>query len=227
MIRAVTVTSLVTLLMLVLYLPSSHAPEQFLAQLRIEHERTQAFWGMETAERILDRMLTLQRHALTHSPVPAPTGAPTGALTAATTSAPTSASTGAPEQNRMASAVAHEMAQVNARLFNNRYFRSIDALLALAAYRLATLLEWLPAWWIVGAALLLDALLERALKAKELRSHDPELFALYASVAILLMCSCVLAFVWSWSLPPLLWAAIPPAIALVAARATSHFHKRP
>ena len=43
MIRVVAVVSLLCLLVLVLYLPSAHPPERFLAQLRIEHQATAAF----------------------------------------------------------------------------------------------------------------------------------------------------------------------------------------
>ena len=53
MIRVVAVVSLVCLLVLVLYLPSAHPPERFLAQLRTEHEATAAYWGDAPALRIL------------------------------------------------------------------------------------------------------------------------------------------------------------------------------
>ena len=43
MIRAVAILSLVSLLVLVLYLPSAHPPERFIAQLRAEHDATVAF----------------------------------------------------------------------------------------------------------------------------------------------------------------------------------------
>ena len=42
MIRAVAVLSLLVLLVLVLYAPSAHPPERFLAQLRAEHEAATA-----------------------------------------------------------------------------------------------------------------------------------------------------------------------------------------
>ena len=47
MIRAVAVLSLLVLLVLVLYVPSAHPPERFLAQLRAEHEAAAAYWGAE------------------------------------------------------------------------------------------------------------------------------------------------------------------------------------
>ena len=59
MIRAVAVLSLLVLLVLVLYLPSAHPPERFLAQLRAEHELATAYWGAEPASHLLDRALAM------------------------------------------------------------------------------------------------------------------------------------------------------------------------
>lgn len=206
MIRIVAVLSLTTLLLLVLYLPSAHPPERFVQQLREEHQRTGDFWGLPAAQHIFERMMALQAEALAVSPVPSASQAPGSA--------------------GVDKAVAHEMAQVNRRLFNSPYFRSIDALLVLASYRLAALLQWLPACGVLAFALLADAFLERAAKAKEFRQHDPEMFALYVSIAILTLCASVLAMVWPWPLHPASWAAAPILVAVVLSRAIAHFHRR-
>lgn len=207
MIRVVTLTSLTALLLLVLYLPSAHAPERFLQQLRQEHERAGEVWGPAIAGQIMERMLAIEAQGLAASPVPRAASGPS------------------PLQADQA--VVREMAQVNQRLFNSPYFRSIDALLALAAYRLAALLEWLPKSMIFAIALLVDALIERAIKAKEFRHHDPEMFALYACLAIVLLCASVLSMVWPWAAPPMLWACIPIGMALLLSRAIAHFHRHP
>ena len=60
MIRVVAVSSLLALLILVLYVPSAHPPQRFLNQIRIEHEATSAFWGAEPAVRILSRGMQMQ-----------------------------------------------------------------------------------------------------------------------------------------------------------------------
>ena len=138
-----------------------------------------------------------------------------------------SSTSDAPDTAGVDKAVATEMAQVNRRLFNSPYFRSIDALLALASYRLAALLQWLPPCWVLALALVIDAFLERVAKAKEFRQHDPEMFALYVSIAILTLCASLLAMVWPWTLHPLAWAAVPVVVAVVLSRAISHFHRRP
>ena len=55
MIRAVAVLSLLTVLVLVLYIPSANPPERFLAQLHAEHEIAAVYWGVEPAARMLER----------------------------------------------------------------------------------------------------------------------------------------------------------------------------
>jgi len=47
-------------------------------------------------------------------------------------------------------AVARDLATVNQCLFNNAYFRSIDALL-LTSFRFATLIKWLS--WLLAIAI--------------------------------------------------------------------------
>ena len=206
MIRVVAVVSLLCLLVLVLYLPSAHPPERFLAQLRIEHQATAAFWGDAPALRILSRALGMQDSARQASPVPS-----------AAAALPSSA---------LGGAVAHEMASVNQRLFDNAYFRSIDALVLLAAFRLSTLLEWLP--WVAAFALavLADGLIARLIKSKEFRHHDPELFALYACLAIVVACATVVGLVVPVTLHPLVMPGVPIAISVLMSRAVASFHRR-
>lgn len=122
--------------------------------------------------------------------------------------------------------MAHEMASVNQRLFDNAYFRSIDALVLLAAFRLSTLLEWLP--WLAAFALavLADGWVVRLIKSKEFKQHDPELFALYACLAIVVACATVVGFVVPLTLHPLVMPAIPIAISALLSRALASFHRR-
>ena len=70
MIRAVAVLSLLVLLVLVLYVPSAHPPERFLAQLRAEHEAATAYWGAEPATRMLDRAMRMQDSTAQVTPIP-------------------------------------------------------------------------------------------------------------------------------------------------------------
>jgi Domain of unknown function (DUF4400) len=206
MIRAVAVLSLVSLLVLVLYLPSAHPPERFLAQLHAEHQAASRFWGDEPAMRMLSRALSVQDTARRASPVPS--------------------SSNAPALGAVDGAVAQEMASVNQRLFNNAYFRSIDALLMLASFRLATLMEWLP--WLLAftVAVVADGGFARLIKSKEFLQHDPELFALYASSAIVAVCATVLGLVAPMTLHPLVMPCVPLLVSFFVGRAVGSFHRR-
>jgi hypothetical protein len=205
-IRVVAVVSLLFLLVLVLYLPSAHPPERFLMQLRSEHEATVNFWGEAPALRILSRALGLQDSARQATPVP-------------------SAAAALPSSG-LGGAVAHEMASVNQRLFDNAYFRSIDALALLAAFRLSALLEWLPWLAAFAGAALVDGLIVRAIKSKEFRQHDPELFALCACLAIVTGCAALVGFVIPIPLHPLVMPGVPLLISVLLSRAMGSFHSR-
>jgi hypothetical protein len=206
MIRAVAVLSLVTLLILVLYVPSAHSPERFASQLRTEREAAVAYWGSDPATRMLDRAIRMQETIADVTPIPAAKDA----LSTASVN----------------DAVSREMSSVNQRLFNNPYFRSVDALLLLASYRLSTMIEWLP-WllvFILGA--LADGGFARLIKAKEFLQHDPEMYALYASLGIIVICAIVIGLVLPVTLHPLLLPGAPLMIGALAGRAFGCFHRR-
>jgi len=205
-IRVVTIAALLCLLVLVLYLPSAHPPERFLAQIRTEHQAMEELWGEAPALRILDRALGLQGAAQEATPVP-----PTASASAA---------------SGVDGAVAREMASVNQRLFGNSYFRAIDALVLLAAYRLSAVLEWLP--WMAAflAAAVADGAISRVIKSKEFLHHDPERFALYASVSILLACAAVVALVLPVEVHPLVSPGVVATLAVLWGRSVAHFHRR-
>jgi len=206
MIRAVAVLSLLVLLVLVLYVPSAHPPERFLTQLRAEHEAAAAYWGAEPSTRMLDRAMRMQDSTAQVTPIPA--------------------AKDAPSPGGVNGAVSREMSSVNQRLFNNPYFRAVDALLLLASYRFATLLEWLPELTVFVLAALVDGGFARLIKAKEFLQHDPEMFALYASLCIISLCATVIGFVLPVTLHPLLLPCIPLVVGVLAGRAVGCFHRR-
>jgi len=206
MIRAVAILSLLATLILVLYVPSVNPPERFLAQLRTEHEAAVAYWGSGPATRMLDRAIALQGATADVTPIPSAADAPPAA--------------------NVNGAVAGEMAAVNRRLFDNPYFRAVDALLLLASYRLATFLEWLPWLSVFLLASLIDGALTRLVKAKEFVQHDPEMFALYASLGIMVLCATAVACVLPVTLHPLLLPCVPLMVGAVTGRAVGCFHRR-
>jgi hypothetical protein len=205
-IRVVTIAALLCLLVLVLYLPSAHPPERFLAQIRSEHQAMEALWGEAPALRILDRALGLQGAAREATPVP-----PIASASAA---------------SGVDGALAREMASVNQRLFGNSYFRAIDALVLLAAFRLSAMLEWLP--WMAAflAAAIADGAISRVIKSKEFLHHDPERFALYASLTIVLSCLAVVAMVVPVDIHPMANPCVVVVLSLLCARSIANFHRR-
>lgn len=207
MIRFIAIASLLALLILVLYLPSAYPPERFMNQLRAEHALNADFWGREPAIRILSRMLELQAAANQVAPIP---------THAATAAAP----------SPIDFAVGKQMSEVNARLFNNAYFRSVETLLALASYRLSALVEPLPFLLIFMAAAVFDGFVLRIVKSKEFRRHEPEMFAVHVCGAIVTACATVLALVVPVTLPPPALPLVPVAVCLFASRAVANFHRR-
>lgn len=206
MIRVVSIVSLLCMLVLVLYLPSAHPPDRFIDLVRQERQAIGSFWGDAASLRILSRALAMVESAQQASPVPVPSAAPSS--------------------NRVNGAVAIEMASVNQRLFNSAYFRSIDALLLLAAFRLSTLIQWLPWLLAFGAAAVLDGFVIRQVKAKEFRQHDPEWFATYASLGIVTICVTVIGFVLPLALHPLMMPCAPLLLSIFLGRTAGSFHLR-
>lgn len=206
MIRATAVLSLVLLLLLVLYIRSTQPPQRFVAHIRIEHEATAAFWGPEPATRILAHAVRMHDATAEVTPI--------------------TKVSDVPSTTEVNNAVGQEMASVNQRLFNNPYFRSVDALLLLGSYRLSTLLEWLP--WLAAftVAAVADGWFVRLIKAKEFVQHDPEIFAVYACLAIVTMCGTAIGFVVPITVHPLVLPCVPLAVSVLVGRAVGCFHRR-
>jgi hypothetical protein len=206
LIRAVAIVSLGSLLALVFYLPAANPPERFLAQIREEQATIANFWGEAPALRILDRALSLEDSARQVTPIPSAADAPRTA--------------------DIASAEAAEMAAVNQSLFNHAYFRSIGALVLLASFRVATLLEWLPWMSAFAEAAIVDGALLRVIKAREFRQHNPEISALHACAAIVEVCEAVVRFVIPVGLHRVVIAGVPMFVGGLVWRAMGSFHRR-
>lgn len=207
MIRLTAIGSLLALLALVLYIPSVFTAERFIAQLRAEYAAAAAYWGDAPASRSLDVAIALTDSARVASP-------------------PASADHPAPAA-AVDAAVGREMNSVNARLFGNAYFRSIDALLVLATFRVSMLMQVLPWFAAFAIAVSIDGYLQRTVKSREFRQHDPEVFALAACATIALLCGSVVATVTPFTLHPL---ALPVAALLACVfigRALASYHHRP
>lgn len=199
MIRGTFIASLVALLFLVLYLPSAYPPEHFLAQVRRDHAAAAALWDSHVAAQLLDRALRTQD--ATEQALP-------GAGLAASPNTPAAALDG-----------------VTQRLFNNPYVHSINALLLMAAFRLAAMLQW-GMWWVLFAAgAIVDAGIRRRVRTKQFEGHDPERFGVYLVLSTLLGCAGVMLMVLPLNVSPLLWPCVPVLIAGFLSRAWESFHQ--
>lgn len=207
MIRAVATASLLALVALVLYLPAANGPETFLRQVTVEHEMNAHLLGPDAARRILDRTRFLQGQSASANPIPSTfrdnPGPPPVDVT-----------------------VARHVSAAGARILDSRYVRSMEALLALALFRIASLAEWLP---LVSAFLLVaifDGLIRRAVKSKEFLRHDPELFAAHACLAVLTVCGLALTVVLPTTIHPYAFASAPLLGALFSGQTIANFHAR-
>ncbi len=192
------------LLVFCLYLPSAHAPAEFIDTLRQEHDRNLALWGADGAGRILARTLALyrRREALAPAAFASAQAVPVTAVNAA---------------------VSQQMADAVQRLLHNGYTQGVDALVLLATYRVAALAQWLP--WLAGFALLacVDAHLARLLRSKELQGPNPARFACCATGAALCCALVLLLLVVPTVLEPRVQAGAALLPGLLIARALRHF----
>ncbi len=220
MIRFMVVSALIGLLVLMLALPATRPPGHFLDVVRAEHAATADLWGQDVADAVLQQALALHGDAAAAAPVPRAGDAPAAAWPPGS-GAGTSAASSAAHR-----AAAREMAAVSRRLFDNAYFRSVEALLLLATFRLAALLQCLPWLAALGIAVLVDGLTVRRIRALALRSHDPERFAVFAGSAVFGMCLLLLAAVAPMRLSPLAPVWMLVGIAVLLGLAVGEFHRR-
>lgn len=220
MIRFMVVSALVGLLMLVLALPATRPPEHFLALMRAERAATVDLWGTDTADAILQQALAMHGDVAAVAPLPSADDGPAAAAPPGSATRTSAASAAAHR------AAAREMAAVSRRLFDNAYFRSVEALMLLATFRLAALLQWLPWLAALGIAVLVDGLTVRRIRGLAFRSHDPERFAVFAGSAVFGVCLLMLAAVAPVQMHPLAAAWVVVGVAVMVGLAVGEFHRR-
>jgi len=94
----------------------------------------------------------------------------------------------------------------------------------LAAYGLSALLQWLPMQCSAMAALLMVGCVLRIVQSKTFTRHDPERFALHATLLVLLLCASLLTLVLPVPLPSGL-AALRLAVAVFTCRMVGNYHR--
>ena len=75
-------------------------------------------------------------------------------------------------------------------------------------------------------AALLDGFIRRIVKSKEFLQDNPELFALHASLVIVIACGTLVAFVLPVTLHLLLLGLAPVSTAIVGSLAVANYHHR-
>jgi hypothetical protein len=204
-IRYVWIAALVSILCIVLYIPSAVPPDRFLQVLRDEHAVNERVWGHAAAARIMSRMLDMQQVA---KPLSDP---PSNAAVAGA-------------QPAIDAAVANQMSQVSTRLFGNPYFRSIDSLFVLVFYRLSALVECLPLVAVFFFVVAADGLAIRLVRAKEFIAHSAEMFGVSVVVSIALLSTLVVAFFLPLQLHPMLVTLTLLGMFFMLSRAIANYH---
>lgn len=207
MIRETAAASLIGVVVLVLYLPAAHPPEWFVERLRDEHELNDRVWGTDRALRILERTIAASGAAHAVSPIPATLSA-------------------APPPPAIDAVVARQMAEARERLFAGAYFRSLQALFALALYRAVSLAEWLPVLAAFIGASLFDGAVRRKVKSKEFVQHSAELFGLHAGLGVIALCGALVALFVPLTVHPYALGAVPLLVGVLGGQAVANFHAR-
>lgn len=182
MIRFLAIALTAGMLVLVLWLPAGHPAAQFYQAARADHIANSRLWGGQFATAALRSALTtagVDRNGT----VPAPTAAgPTGAA---------------------AGRLASRMQDMMDGVYGTPYMRSLDAMTALACYRLATLLYLAPAMALLLLPALTDAAIRRVIRTHEFKRHDPERYSFGIAGAMLAFAALLASCAWPLPLPPL------------------------
>lgn len=195
MIRGVVIASLVTMLLLVLYLPAVTSPATFYEHVRSEYSAHGATWGRERAHRALEGAMAMLEH---------PTAAPlmTGASV---------------QQGSAVTAAGHQFDTVSQRLLDSDYLRAFNALALLAGFRLAVLAQLSPGLLCLATAYVVDGFVRRWVKGREFVHLHPEVWAGSVCGACLALCAAIISSVLPVTMP----LALLPSLAACACLATA------
>lgn len=205
MIRYVWIASLLAVLCIVLYVPSAVPAERFLQVVRAEHAMNEQVWGAAVSNRVLARMLDLQQST---SPV----------------SSPPPATVQLGQRPAVNAAMADGVSQMSKRLFDNAYFRSIDALFVLVSYRVSAMIEMLPVLVVFGIICMADGCAVRLVRAREFVAHKAEVYGASAIVGVLCFCGAVLVSFLPFAVEPKFVLAALLAMLFVFSRAVANYH---
>lgn len=201
MIRGVIIASLVTMLLLVLYLPAVTSPATFYEHVRSEYSAYGATWGQERAHRALKgAMAMLER----------PTAAPlmTGASV---------------QQGRTTTAAGHQFDAVSRRILDSDYLRAFNALALLAGFRLAVLVQLCPGLLCFATAYVMDGFVRRWVKGREFVHLHPEIWTGSVCGICLALCAAIISSVLPVKMPLALLPSLAACTCLATAFAIANY----
>lgn len=202
MVGAVLLGGLLITVGLGLLVPAKTDPNHLFDRLRTEYSATSETWNETTARRVLER------------------GGQLFDLVGPVAAGNAPSRLGATEPS-------NALAQAVDRLLASTYFRGIDAMLMLAAFRLSLLLEWLAWLGLLLAAAVFDAVMVRAVRSREVRASDPETYALAAGAGAGLLSLLVAGLVAPVTLPPWSIPAVASTMLWCIGVSVARYHRSP
>lgn len=207
MIRIVFIGTMIAFLGVLFILPSVFPADRFVQQIRVEHELNSEYWGEGKAVRALAMTFAWRGDERVETEVPAATGA------------------------RMATGPMDVLAgarfdDVRVRLFRNQYMSSIDAMMTLLIYRACCLLLVLPVLVVFMSACMADGLVVRWVRSRELRPPNPEVYASFGALGVLVLCGSLIVFLFPLTLHPIALLTPPMLIGVFSSGAVANYHAR-
>jgi hypothetical protein len=200
MIRFLLLAALGAIFCIVFYIPSRVGPDELTRALLEEHAVVAELWGDDVEDGVHTRAVELQK-ATARLVLASPSSTP-----------PRTTVRG----NAVDSAIV--------RLFGSTYFQSIDALLALASYRLSCAIELLPALLAFLVAATVDGSVVRTVRSKELVAHSAERYSASLATGLLLGLGVLVAWFLPIMLHPMWVLAALLGMLFALSRALANYH---
>jgi hypothetical protein len=122
---------------------------------------------------------------------------------------------------RVPSAPLHDIGE---RFFANDYFRSIGAMLALAALRLSLTLEYLLLFVVFAVVVIVDGYVVRLVRAKEFVAHSAEMFGASALGVVVCAATAIVGLLLATAIHPRFIVGCALTAALLFSRAIANYH---
>jgi hypothetical protein len=186
-------------------IPSLYPPGQFAALMHSERVRANDQWGESAASRIAAR--AGRWHTAAASFVDQASGSAQAAVPSGTERA-----------------LSAPLRDIGKRFFANDYFRSIGAMVALAALRLSLALEHLLLFVVFAVVVIVDGYVVRLVRSKEFVAHSAELFGASVLGVVVCVATAIVGLLLPTAIHP--WFVVGCALVavLLFSRAIANYH---